>query len=109
MAMNGKNSIVSVVDGPKRKPFPTKQNVVGSDAGEWCFKGVENRRLFQAVSGFSGMHTIGQVDLGGSVYDAPKRKPFPSKKQTVNTDAGEWIVKEVDGKRLFQAVSGFCK
>ena len=35
---------------------------------------------------------------------APKRKPFPSKKQTVNTDAGEWIVKEVDGKRVFVAV-----
>ncbi len=44
-----------------------------------------------------------------SVVDAPKRKPFPTKKQTVNTDAGEWIVKEVDGKRLCQGSASECK
>jgi hypothetical protein len=31
----------------------------------------------------------------------PKRKPFPNRKQTVSTDAGEWIIKEVDGKKVF--------
>jgi hypothetical protein len=37
----------------------------------------------------------------GVVVSVPKRKPFLNQKQTVNTDAGEWIVKEVDGKRVF--------
>lgn len=32
--------------------------------------------------------------------DGPKRKPFLNRKQTVNTDAGEWIVKDVEGKKV---------
>lgn len=36
--------------------------------------------------------------------DGPKRKPFLNRKQTVNTDAGQWKVKIVDGKRVFVPV-----
>jgi hypothetical protein len=36
-----------------------------------------------------------------AITEGPKRKPFPGKKQPVNSDAGEWIVKVVDGKRTF--------
>lgn len=36
-----------------------------------------------------------------AITEGPKRKPFPSKKQSIGTDAGEWIVRVVDGKRMF--------
>lgn len=35
--------------------------------------------------------------------DGPKRKPFPNRKQTLNTEAGEWKVKVVDGKKVLVA------
>jgi hypothetical protein len=108
-------------DAPKRKPFPSKKQTVNTDAGEWIVKDVNGKvmfkeaypevvdvpkvQLFQSVCVFVGGHN----SAGASAGVAPKRKPFPSMKQTVSADAGEWIVKEVDGKRVFVAVSGFSK
>jgi hypothetical protein len=36
--------------------------------------------------------------------NGPKRKPFANRKQTIGADAGEWIIKNVDGKKVFVAV-----
>jgi hypothetical protein len=96
MAMNAKNSIVSVVDAPKRKPFPTKKQTVNTDAGEWTVKDVNGKVVL--VEAYPEAVEVPKVQ------DGAKKKPFPTKKQTVSADAGEWIVKEVDGKRVFVAV-----
>ncbi len=94
MAMNANNSIVSVVEGPKKKPFHTKKNVVGSDAREW----VVNVKPREAVK---------QDNVASAVVVdglSPKKKPFPNRKQLVGAEAGEWIVREVEGKMVFTKV-----
>ncbi len=91
---------VSGVIGPKRKPFPNRKQTVSTDAGEWIIKEVDGKKVF--VDAYAEPKVEPKVEA--KVQDGAKKKPFPGKKQTTHTDAGQWIVKEVDGKRVFIAV-----
>ncbi len=86
---------------------------MNANAGEWIVKDGNGNvlyktaypepiefpqpQVFQSVCGLAG-------PFGGSVAMpvTPKRKPFPTKKSAVGSEAGEWIVKNVNGKMLFE-------
>jgi hypothetical protein len=93
--------IVSV-DGPKRKPFLNRKQTVNTDAGEWIVKEVEGKKVL--VDAYPKIVESIESVAVPKVEGGPKRKPFLNEKQTVNTDAGQWDVKVVDGKRVFVPV-----
>jgi hypothetical protein len=98
--MNSTGVATGVVSVPKRKPFLNRKQTVNTDAGEWIVKEVDGKRVF--VDAYAEPKVEPKVEA--KVQDGPKKKPFLNQKQTVNTDAGQWIVKEVDGKRVFVPV-----
>lgn len=92
-------SVATGVVGPKRKPFPNMKQTVNTDAGEWIVKEVDGKRVF--VEAYPTEPKVEERKEVPKVQDGAKRKPFLNQKQTTHTNAGQWIVKEVDGKRVF--------
>jgi hypothetical protein len=88
---------VAGVEGPKRKPFPNRKQIGRMDAGEWIVKEVEGPNGLKRVL----VDAYEKHDEAPQVQGGAKRKPFPNRKQVGRLDAGEWIVREVEGKRVF--------